>query len=61
VIEVKTCNDKPAMTPVDTRRYDLRALVDQVTLENSHELIDWGKPVGKENIERRELIVGKEP
>jgi len=49
VIKVKTCDDKPAMTPVDTRRYDLRALVDQITRENSHELIDWGSPVGKES------------
>ena len=49
MIKVKTCDDKPAMTPVDTRRYDLRALVDQITRENSHELIDWGSTVGKES------------
>jgi len=49
VIKVKISDDKPTTTPADTRRYDLRALVNQITRENSHELIDWGKPVGKES------------
>ena len=30
------------------RRYDLKQLVDQITSENRPQLIDWGKPVGKE-------------
>ncbi len=29
-------------------RYELKELVDQITPENRHQLIDWGKPVGKE-------------
>jgi antitoxin component of MazEF toxin-antitoxin module len=49
VIKVKICNDEPVVIPADTRRYDLHALVDQITRENSHESIDWGKPVGKES------------
>lgn len=49
VIKVKICNDKPVVIPADSRQYDLRALVDQITRENSHDLIDWGKPVGKES------------
>ena len=49
MIKVKICNNKPAVISTDTRRYDLRDLVDQITRENSHESIDWGKPVGKEN------------
>ncbi|MFZ2060768.1 MAG: hypothetical protein WAU82_07135 [Candidatus Binatus sp.] len=49
MIKVKICNDKPVVIPADSRQYDLRALVDQITRENSHDLIDWGKPVGKES------------
>ncbi|WP_425163352.1 hypothetical protein [Candidatus Binatus sp.] len=49
MIKVKICNDKVVVAPVESRRYDLRALVDQITRENSHDLIDWGKPVGKES------------
>ena len=29
-------------------RYDLDELMAQVTEENSHELVDWGGPVGRE-------------
>ncbi|HEY6418345.1 MAG TPA: AbrB/MazE/SpoVT family DNA-binding domain-containing protein [Candidatus Binataceae bacterium] len=29
-------------------RYRLEQLIDQITPENQHELIEWGKPVGKE-------------
>jgi antitoxin component of MazEF toxin-antitoxin module len=49
VIKVKIYNDKLGVISADTRRYDLRDLVDQITRENSHESIDWGKPVGKES------------
>lgn len=36
------------VAPVRKRRYQLKELVDQITPENRHELIDWGKPIGKE-------------
>jgi antitoxin MazE len=29
-------------------RYNLRQLVGQITPKNRHQLVDWGKPVGKE-------------
>jgi len=29
-------------------RYRLEQLIDQITPENQNELIEWGKPVGKE-------------
>ncbi len=34
--------------PSRKRRYELMELIDQITPENRHELIDWGTPVGKE-------------
>jgi antitoxin component of MazEF toxin-antitoxin module len=33
---------------VESRRYDLQQLGDRITPKNSHRLVDWGKPVGKE-------------
>ena len=30
------------------RKYRLDDLLDQITPENRHELVDWGPPVGKE-------------
>ncbi len=36
------------VVPVRKRRYQLKDLVDQITPENRHQLIDWGKPTGKE-------------
>ncbi|MGB8682493.1 MAG: hypothetical protein WCD12_06370 [Candidatus Binatus sp.] len=46
---MKTRAGKLSKVPVGSRRYDLRELIERITPENSHELIDWGKPVGKEN------------
>ncbi len=40
---------KLPIVPVSPRRYDLRKLIEEITRENSHELIDWGRQVGKEN------------
>jgi antitoxin component of MazEF toxin-antitoxin module len=34
--------------PAQSLRYDLHQLVDRITPKNSHRLVDWGKPVGKE-------------
>jgi len=48
VVEVKVRAGRLIIVPADSHRYDLRELVSQITPENSHELIDWGKPVGKE-------------
>jgi len=36
------------LIPVKSHRYDLHRLVDQITPKNSHQLVDFGKPVGKE-------------
>lgn len=47
--KMKTRAGKLSKVPVGSRRYDLRELIERITPENSHELIDWGKPVGKEN------------
>jgi hypothetical protein len=47
-IEGKVRADKLKAVSADTSRYDLRSLVDRITPENRHELIDWGKPVGNE-------------
>ena len=49
VVEVKVRAGRLIIVPTEARRYDLRELIDRITPENSHELIDWGKPVGKEN------------
>jgi antitoxin MazE len=49
VVEVKARAGRLIIVPANSRRYDLRALVNQITRENSHELIDWGKPAGKES------------
>ena len=48
-VEVKIRAGQLIVIPAVSRRYDLRRLVEQITPENSHELIDWGKPAGKES------------
>lgn len=48
-IKGKVRADKLKAVSADSSRYDLRTLVDRITAENSHELVDWGKPVGKEH------------
>jgi antitoxin component of MazEF toxin-antitoxin module len=37
-----------ALIPVESLRYDPQQLIDKITPKNSHQLVDWGKPVGKE-------------
>jgi len=34
--------------PRKRRRYELEKLIDQITPENRHPEIDWGRPVGNE-------------
>ena len=34
--------------PVREPKYDLQQLLQQITPDNRHELVEWGKPVGKE-------------
>ena len=48
-VEVKVRAGRLILIPATSRRYDLRRLVEKITPENSHELIDWGKPAGKES------------
>lgn len=47
-VEMKVRAGRLIVIPARSRRFDLRRLVAQITPENSHELIDWGKPAGKE-------------
>lgn len=47
-IEVAVKGGALVIKPIQPRRYDLKKLVDQITPENRPQLIDWGKPVGKE-------------
>ena len=49
VVDVKVRAGRLIIVPTSSRRYELHDLIEQITPENSHELIDWGKPVGKEN------------
>ncbi len=48
-VEVKVRAGRLIVIPAASRRYELHRLVEQITPENSHELIDWGKPAGKES------------
>jgi len=49
VVEVKVRAGQLIIVPAPSHRYDLRQLVGQITPQNSPELIEWGKPVGKES------------
>lgn len=48
VVELKVRAGRLIVVPAESPRYDLRQLVGRITRKNSHRLIDWGKPVGKE-------------
>ena len=47
-VEIKVKAGSLVVSPARKRRYDLKELVDRITRENRHGLIDWGKPAGKE-------------
>ena len=48
VVDLKVRAGRLIVIPAESQRYDLRQLVDQITPKNSHRLVEWGKPVGKE-------------
>lgn len=37
-----------SIKPVKPETYSLKEMLSRVTKNNRHELVDWGKPVGKE-------------
>jgi antitoxin MazE len=47
-VEINVKAGALVVSPARKRSYDLKELVDQITPENRHGLIDWDKPVGKE-------------
>jgi antitoxin MazE len=47
-VEIKVQSGRLIVAPIRKHRFDLRRLIDQITPENRHDLIDWGKPRGKE-------------
>ena len=49
IVDIKVAAGQLIVSLATVQRYDLQQLVDQITPENRHELVDWGKPVGKEN------------
>ena len=48
VVEMKVRAGRLIVVPAKSPRYDLHQLVGRITPKNSHRLVDWGKPVGKE-------------
>lgn len=47
-VDIKVQSGRLIVVPVRQTKYDLQDLIDQITPENRHHLIDWGKPRGKE-------------
>ncbi len=48
VVDLKVRAGRLIVIPAQSLRYDLHQLVGRITPKNSHRLVDWGKPVGKE-------------
>jgi antitoxin MazE len=48
VVDLKVRAGQLIVIPAESQKYDLKQLVDQITPKNSHRLVDWGKPAGKE-------------
>jgi antitoxin MazE len=48
VVDLKVRAGRLIVIRAQSPRYSLRQLVDQITPKNRHQLVDWGKPVGKE-------------
>jgi antitoxin MazE len=48
VVDLKVRAGQLIVAPAESQKYDLQRLVDQITAKNSHRLVDWGKPAGKE-------------
>ena len=47
-VDLKVQSGHLIVVPVRQSKYDLQELIDQITPENRHPLMDWGKPRGKE-------------
>jgi antitoxin MazE len=48
VVDLKVRAGQLIVVPAESQKYDLQQLVDKITPKNSHRLVDWGKPAGKE-------------
>jgi antitoxin MazE len=47
-VDLKVQSGRLIVAPIRQHRYDLQQLIEQITPENRHHLIGWGKPRGKE-------------
>jgi antitoxin MazE len=48
VVDLQVRAGRLIVIPAQSHKYDLQELIDQITPKNRHQLVDWGKPVGKE-------------
>jgi antitoxin MazE len=48
IVDLKVRGGRLLVIPAASLKYDLRQLVKRITRKNSHRLVDWGRPVGKE-------------
>ena len=48
VVDVHEDNGRIIIEPVRTHSYNLQQLLDEITTENRHDVVDFGKPSGKE-------------
>lgn len=58
-VEIKAQEGAIVIEPALSREEQLQQLVDQITPENRHELIDWGEDVGGEILEPYEGEIPK--
>jgi antitoxin MazE len=47
-VEIRVDEGRIVIEPIRAKTYDINELINQITPENRHELIEWGPPVGKE-------------
>ena len=47
-VDVAVEDGKIVVRPVEGKRYSLPELLAKVTDENRHDVVDWGRPVGRE-------------
>jgi antitoxin MazE len=47
-VDVREESGRIVIEPAKRKEYDLAELVKQITVENSHDEADFGRPVGKE-------------
>ena len=47
-VDLKIQSGRLVVVPVRQPRYDLRELLGQIRPDNRHELVEWGRPAGKE-------------